>query len=199
MLYTADAARAAPDTVMRSMFEARKQVFIDLLKWDLPVLAGRFEVDQFDGPRARYLIITDQAQRHLASARLLPSTRPHILGTLFPGLCEEALPSGPDTYEITRFCLGRGLGAQRRRQVRDTLVLALAEHALETGIRVYTGVAEPAWLQQILAFGWACRPLGPPRSIGGRILGALRIDIAPDTRTLLAQAGIGADAQAEAA
>ena len=30
---------------LRTMFEARKQVFIDLLGWDLPVLADRFEVD----------------------------------------------------------------------------------------------------------------------------------------------------------
>ncbi|HWU72384.1 MAG TPA: acyl-homoserine-lactone synthase, partial [Sphingomonas sp.] len=34
--------------VLRRMFEARKEVFVDLLGWDVPVLDGRYEIDQFD-------------------------------------------------------------------------------------------------------------------------------------------------------
>lgn len=190
MIFTADPTSAAADAAVRAMFEARKQVFVDLLGWDVPVLAGRYEVDQFDDVHARYLIHTDAAQRHLASARLLPTVRPHILDSLFPELCEDAPPRGPGIYEITRFCLDRGLGAAGRRQARDTLVAALADYALANGITAYTGVAEIAWLQQILAFGWRCRPLGLPREIGGTMLGALRIEITPDTPALLARAGI---------
>ena len=66
-------------------------------------------------------------------------------------------------------------------------------HALQRGIRAYTGVAELGWLQQILAFGWDCRPLGAPRNIGGRVLGALAIAIGPDTPALLDRSGIWAD------
>ena len=33
--------RADEHVALRSMFEARKRVFVDLLKWDLPVLADR--------------------------------------------------------------------------------------------------------------------------------------------------------------
>jgi hypothetical protein len=32
-----------PDNVMRAMFAARKAVFVDLLKWDVPVIDGQFE------------------------------------------------------------------------------------------------------------------------------------------------------------
>ena len=60
------------DLALRAMFEARKQVFVDLLKWDVPVLGGRFEVDQFDDEHAAYLVLSDDEGRHLASARLLP-------------------------------------------------------------------------------------------------------------------------------
>lgn len=190
MIFTADPTSAAADRAVRAMFEARKRVFVDLLGWDLPVLAGRYEVDQFDDVHARYLILADDGQRHLASARLLPTTQPHILDSLFPGLCEEAPPRGPDIYEITRFCLDRSLGAAGRRQARDALVLALVDHALANGITAYTGVAELGWLQQILAFGWRCRPLGLPRTIGGATLGALRIEVTPDTPALLARAGV---------
>ncbi len=190
MLFTQDDRSAASDAVMRAMFEARKRVFVDLLGWDVPVLAGKYELDQFDDPHARYLILADSDQKHLASARLLPTTRRHILDTLFAELCDGAPPTGPQIYEITRFCLDRDLRAAERRRWRDALVTGLAHYALEHGIRTYTGVAEQGWLEQILAFGWDAKALGPPRTIGGMTLGALRIEIRTETPTLLAAKGI---------
>jgi N-acyl-L-homoserine lactone synthetase len=190
MLFTHDDESAASDKVMRAMFEARKRVFVDLLGWDLPVLAGLYEVDQYDDAHARYLILTDPDQNHLASARILPTTGPHILGELFPELCEASVPSGPDTYEISRFCLERRLRAPERRRCRDALVMALAHYALANGITTYSGVAEQGWLEQILAFGWQAEPLGRPNRIGTMALGALRITITPDAPRLLAAGGI---------
>lgn len=176
---------------MRAMFEDRKRVFVDLLKWDVPVLDGRFEVDQFDDGHATYVIIAGTDGDHLGSARLLPTTRPHILGSLFAGLCAGTPPAGPRVFEITRFCLSRRQSAADRRRTRNRLVSALVSHALETGIETYTGVAEIAWLQQILAFGWDCRPLGSPQRTGsGTALGALAIAIGPDTPAHLAANGI---------
>jgi acyl-homoserine lactone synthase len=168
------------------MFEARKRVFVDLLKWDVPVLEGRFEVDQFDDEHATYLIVPDESGCHAGSARLLQTMRPHILDSLFPELCAAPPPRGPHVLEITRFCLGAGLGAAGRLEARNLLVSALVDYALENGVRTYTGVAEMGWLQQILAFGWRCRPLGLPRMIDGKLLGALGIEIAPETPDLLA-------------
>jgi N-acyl-L-homoserine lactone synthetase len=69
-------------------------------------------------------------------------------------------------------------------------VTAIAWHALENGIRTYTGVAELAWLQQILAFGWDCRPLGVPARFECGTLGALAIEIRSDTPERLAANGI---------
>jgi N-acyl-L-homoserine lactone synthetase len=160
------------------------------LKWDLPVLDGRFEVDEFDDSRATYLIIADERGDHLGSARLLPTTRRHILGSLFAGLCAAPPPDGPEVFEITRFCLSRRQNAAARRRTRNQLVTAIAWHALESGIRTYTGVAELAWLQQILAFGWDCRPLGVPARLECGMIGALAIEIRPDTPELLAANGI---------
>lgn len=181
------------DRILKSMFEARKRVFVDLLKWNVPVLDGRFEVDQFDDPHATYIIVADSRGEHLASARLLETTRPHILGDLFAELCAGPVPAGPQVLEITRFCLDRKLGASDRLKVRNRLVSALVAHALQCGIRTYTGVAEMGWLQQILAFGWDCRPLGLPQCIGGRTIGALAISIEPATPALLSSNGIWVD------
>lgn len=190
MLFTQDDRSATSDAVMRAMFEARKRVFVDLLGWDVPVLAGKYELDQFDDPHARYLILADSDQNHLASARLLPTIRPHILDTLFADLCDGPPPTGPATYEITRFCLDRGLRAAERRRWRDALVTGLAHYALQHRITTYTGVAEQGWLEQILAFGWDAKPLGQPKTIDGMTLGALRIEIRANTPSLLAANGI---------
>lgn len=178
------------DSLLRKMFAARKRVFVDLLKWDVPVLAGRYELDQFDDRHATYLILTDDTGAHLGSARLLETVRPHILDTLFPELCEPPVPRGPAIREITRFCLDPAQTARQRRVTRNTLVCALADFALTEGIDIYTGVAETGWLQQILAFGWDCTTLGLPRRFGAAMLGALRIRITPDTPALLARNGI---------
>ena len=179
------AACPASDAVLRSMFAARKSVFIDLLKWDIPVLDGRYEVDQFDDVHATYLILAAPDGTHLGSARLLPTTRPHILDSFYAGLCEEAPPRDAGTFEITRFCLDRRLNARERRQVRDTLVSVLVDHALASGITAYSAIAEMGWFQQILAFGWRCMPLGLQRIIDGTMLAALRIEITPETPNLL--------------
>lgn len=175
---------------LRGMFETRKRVFVDLLKWDVPVIDGRYEIDGFDDEHAAYLIVAGPGEAHLGSARLLKTTRPHILDTLFPELCAGPVPSGSDIFEITRFCLSPDQRADERLETRNLLVSALVSHALAAGITTYTGVAEMGWLQQILAFGWRCRPLGLPRRIGGRMLGALRIDISPETPALLTSSGI---------
>jgi N-acyl-L-homoserine lactone synthetase len=177
--------RAPPvseDAALRAMFTARKEVFIDLLKWDLPVLAGAYELDQFDDPDAEYLILIDAAGQHRASARLLQTDRRHLLGDLYPHLCDGPVPSGPNVREITRFCLDRNQTASERRSARNQLVTALAEHALRRGITDYTGVAELAWLTQILRFGWQCMPLGRVVREGSRSLAGLHIRI--DDRTI---------------
>ncbi|MFA6125372.1 MAG: acyl-homoserine-lactone synthase [Sphingomonas sp.] len=179
-----------PDGIFRSMFAARKSVFVDLLKWDVPVLDGRYEIDQFDDEHARYLILADRDEGHLGSARLLPTTRPHILDSLYDMLCEGPPPRGDTIFEVTRFCLDRRLCAPDRRAVRDALVAALAGHALDHGIESYTAIAEFGWYQQILAFGWRCEPLGLPCLVDGRTLAALHIFITPETPALLAAAGI---------
>ena len=180
----------AKEPLLQAMFEARKQVFVELLKWDVPVLDGRYEIDQFDDEHATYLIVTDPAGQHLGSARLLPTSRAHILDSLFPSLCAGDPPRSADCFEITRFCLGLNQNSRGRLETRNRLVFALAQYALDNGIAVYTGVAELHWLQQILAFGWRCRPLGLPQVIDGRTLGALRIDIDAETPAQLAANGI---------
>ncbi|WP_336952034.1 acyl-homoserine-lactone synthase [Sphingobium aromaticivastans] len=181
--------------VMDSMFRERKKVFIDILKWEIVSVDGK-EIDQFDDDFAEYLIVYDSKTKiHMGSVRLLRTDRPHILGNLFPQLCDMPIPTGPDIREITRLCLSPRLRASERLQVRNRLATALVEYALLTGITSYTGVAELGWLNQILALGWRCDPLGIPKPIGKSLLGALQIHVATDTINLLRKAGTYASSE----
>jgi acyl-homoserine lactone synthase len=175
--------------VRDDMHRARKQVFVDLLKWEVPVVNGAFERDQFDTADATYLIETDSAGAHLGSFRLLPTDRPHILGELFANLCDGDVPAGPDILEITRGCLSPKLRAAERLKLRNRLISAAVDYALDHHVSAFTCVADSGWLTQILAMGWDCELLGMPRLVNGVTTGALRIAIEPRTVDILQAAG----------
>lgn len=163
------------------MFEARKRVFVDLLKWDVPVLEGVYEVDQFDTPDATYLILVGEGASHRASVRILRTDQPHILQDLFPVLCDGPIPADDNYREITRFCIEPTLPRHERRIARDQLVTAIVDHALASGISSYTAVATRSWADQIARFGWKCSRLGDVHLAGGDALVGIRIDIDDDT------------------
>lgn len=187
---TFSSVELSPEVAVRNMFEARKRVFVDLLKWDVPVLDDRYEIDQFDTPHATYLILTSDHGSHRASARLLQTDGAHILGELFPTLCEYEIPKGPQVREITRFCIDPKLSRSERRIARNQLVTALVQYALAENISDYTAVANLVWYQQIADFGWKCRALGPARNISGECLLALHIEIDDQTPDDLTATGI---------
>jgi acyl-homoserine lactone synthase len=184
------AARAQYPHLFETMFEDRKRLFIDLLQWDMPVVAGRFEEDRFDRDDAVYLIALDADGGHAGSIRLLPSTRPHILADLFRPLCDGNVPLGASIFEITRLCLPVRHGAEGRLAIRNRLISAMVDHALDAGIRTLTGVVEAGFLAKVLAMGWRCSPLGEPKRCQGALLGAFRIEIDDSTPCRLTQTGI---------
>lgn len=186
-------AGSSQANAFRAMFSARKRVFIDLLRWDLPVLSGKYEVDQFDNRDAHYLILLDGNGKHRASARILRTDAPHILRDIFPVLCPGLIPSGPTAREITRFCLDPRLTAPERKVARNELITALVQYALRNGVTDYTGVAGLAWFRQIRTFGWQCRELGEPVMHDGQMLVGLHISVDHNTLAGLMAAGCFAE------
>ena len=182
----------ADQPLLESMFEDRKRLFIDLLDWDLTAVDDRLEIDRFDDAYATYIIAADRGGRHLASIRLLPSTRPHLLGTLFERLCTHGVPVGPDIFEITRLCLPPSLSRPERMLLRNALIRAMVDHALDRGIRRFTGVVTARFREQVLGMGWHGEALGPGQDLGGGRLGAFVVTIADDTPAHLEANGLHA-------
>lgn len=174
---------------LETMFADRKAQFVDFFDWDVPVVDGRFEVDQFDTADAVYIVAIDDCGQHEASLRMLPSWRPHLLGEIFPHLCIAGVPAGVTTWESTRLCLPSRHGAARRRELRSMLISAMADFALARGIEHITGVIPEGFRREVLAMGWRAEPLGPAVRIAGGPIGAFRIKVTPDICERLAWTG----------
>jgi N-acyl-L-homoserine lactone synthetase len=181
---------AAERNPLETMFADRKQQFVDFFEWDVPVVEGRYEMDQFDTASAVYIIAVDAADIHQASMRMLPSIEPHLLGTLFPHLCAAGVPVGERVWESTRLCLPSRHGAARRLELRNALISAMVDFALARGIERITGVIPDGFRKQVLAMGWRAEPLGPAARIKGGPIGAFSIDVEGDTPDRLRWTGV---------
>ena len=194
MIHIIDGHRAAGSRpLLQSMFADRKRLFVDLFGWDVPVVDDRYEMDQFDNADTIYIVFADDDGGHAASIRLLPSTRPHMLGTLFPHLCPLGVPVDEATWESTRLCLPQRHGAKRRRELRNMLFSAMVDVALDRGIERYTGVIPDPFRKEVLSLGWRAEPLGPAVRIPGGPIGAFLIHVDPETPERLRWTGVYAD------
>jgi acyl-homoserine lactone synthase len=163
---------------LMEMHLQRKQVFIDDLGWPLNAESG-IEIDVYDSEDAIYLIEADAPRAPVtASARLLRTDRPHLLGERFAHLCDGAPPSGPDIWEATRFCPAPDTprGAARHSALAR-MIAAIMETALIFGIQKVTFVASAALAPLALKVGWNASPLGPAHRAGRERVRAMAAEI----------------------
>ena len=166
----------ADPLLLSSMHEDRKRVFVDTLRWEIDC-DGSQERDEFDHEGATYLVAKDRLGTHWVSMRLLDTEQSHILGSIFPYLCESGVPTGPQIKEITRYIASPRIKASERHLARNMICRALIEYALREGIEAYTAVVGLPFLAQILAAGWRCDPLGLPQRVGHDVIGAFCLHV----------------------
>jgi N-acyl-L-homoserine lactone synthetase len=110
--------------VLNLMHLFRHEVFVERLKWSLPLVNG-MERDQYDTMEAKYIVISDGSERIKACARLLPTTGAYMLPELFPQLLGgESVPTDPSIWELSRF-------ATSVRATREGRVLSFSKPTLE--------------------------------------------------------------------
>ena len=200
MIHILEGARFAQFTpLLESMFIDRKRLFVDFFGWDIAVVDGRFEIDQFDTIDTVYIVSSDGAGHHEASIRLIPSNRPHMLAELFPYLCPGGVPIDARTWESTRLCLPQRHGAIRRRELRNLLISRMVDFALDRGIERLTGVLPEAFRAKVLSLGWLAEPLGPAMRMDSGLVGAFAAHVRSDTPARLGWTGTYVSSQCETA
>lgn len=165
------------------MHHDRKRVFVDQLGWELAAPGSWLEIDQFDNEYTVYLIACAADGRHVASVRLNPTTRPHMLNTIFADLCEEGPVISDQVWESSRFTIAPiGLRGTEVMRLSQYLALAHVEFALLNGINKYTMIGEVHRFATVVSMGWKVRPLCLPTECGGSKVQAMEVSF--DERTL---------------
>lgn len=178
------AATAADE--LEQVWRLRHRVFVEEKGWhDLARPDGR-EIDRFDHDEAVHLCVMRGA-RVVAYARMLPTTRAHLLSDVLPELCRfRDVPRGSDTMEWTRHCVDpdhRGVGFAMGEAERE-LVLGIVEWASANGIDHLTAEGHPVWVSRLLRLGFGVEPLCLPTPIAGETAIGLHITV---TETTLAR------------
>lgn len=168
---------------MMEMHHHRKQIFVDRLGWDLPSKGSWLEVDEFDNEDAVYIMaVSPDGSSHLGSVRLLPTVRPHMLSTLFAGLCPGGAPADEKIWEISRLvATPEGADGRNVLRVHRLLAMGIAEFGRLKGIERFTLVAESHRMPALLSIGWRVLPLSLPVDIGGSFIEAAEILIEEET------------------
>jgi acyl-homoserine lactone synthase len=164
-----------------TMYRDRKRVFVDRLKWNVPVVDGIYEKDQFDTDDAVYIVAADPVTgQHHGSLRLIPSRKPHMLRDVFSVLCADGVPIGDDIWEMTRICLSPDLPKELARQSLGLTWLGAVEFGVDRGIRIMTGLTHVPMFMNIMRAGVEIEPLGPPTMFDGVQYAALQTRVDQD-------------------
>lgn len=157
----------------------RYRMFVERQSWNVPSYR-QLEYDQFDTPAATYILVVDDQNRTLGTTRLIPTTRPYMIETLWPDLVDSALPHDPSIWEASRFGCDRDLDAVNRREVVARLIQSCQEFGLLRGIERYLGVM-PTWIFKhvIAAHGCPVTFLRSRQEPGGHKIEAAYIDVSP--------------------
>lgn len=155
----------------------RYRMFVERQKWGVPNYK-QIEYDEFDTPAATYILTVDEHYRTLGTMRLIPTTRPYMIESLWPDLVDTELPHSDSVWEASRFCCDRDLDAASRRQVVAQLILGCQEFGIANGISKYLGVMPIQIFKYVIAANQCpVTRAGPMLRQGGHKIAAAYIDV----------------------
>lgn len=159
--------------IMAGVARYRHRVFVEKLGWQLRC-ENALEYDQFDRDDTVYVVAHNAAQEIVGTARLLPTTRPYLLGEVFPHLLNGVPPPhSPDVWELSRFAAvdftaptGSAL-AQFSSPIAVGLLQASLECAARHGAKRFITVS-PLGVERLLRIaGFRAHRLAPPTIVDG--------------------------------
>jgi acyl homoserine lactone synthase len=177
------ASSALPAGLLGRVGHYRHRVFVEQLRWQLETRDG-CERDQFDRSDTIYVAVEDEQGRIAGCARLLPTTRPYLLGELFPQLLNGlSAPHDPCIWELSRFAAmdfnqpAATPLAQFSSSATALLIRAAIQCAAAHGAKRLITVSPVGIERLIRRLGLTARRAGPPMRIGGHAIFACWIDV----------------------
>jgi acyl homoserine lactone synthase len=172
--------------LMNSAARYRHKVFIEKLGWQLNC-HDLLENDQFDRPDTVYVIAKNESGDIAGIARLLPTTRPYLLGDVFPQLLNGSKPpASEDVWELSRFAAvdfdaqhTTAMGQFSSSQTIELLNAAI-ECACRHGAKRLITVS-PIGVERLMRkLGLQARRAGPPMVTNNQSVCAYWIELTPE-------------------
>jgi acyl-homoserine lactone synthase len=154
--------------VLDDMFRMRHRVLCDQWGWRVPGMSEGYDRDEFDTEDTIYFVKQDDAGRVIATARINPTLKPHMLSEVFPDACDQRpVPRAADTYELTRYVVDKHAVSNR-----DFIAVAFGLLAGVTEFCEATGIRNLSWYAFQLTYAlslqvWKTSPLGRPQTHEG--------------------------------
>ncbi|KCZ90259.1 acyl-homoserine-lactone synthase [Hyphomonas jannaschiana] len=154
--------------LIHAMHEMRYRIVVEEWGWHIPGIRVGYDKDQFDTDATVYVLVLSRDGDVLASSRLNPTTRPHMMSELFADYCDlQSYPVGSDVWECSRFVTDR-------KRMRDPVEDFRTRCRLGLGLTVWCldhGVSRLSWLTHQKFYNlvqrvWSTEPLGLPRRDG---------------------------------
>jgi acyl-homoserine lactone synthase len=148
----------------------RHKFFVDGLKWEALRRSDGRDIDQFDIPGIVHIVGVEQGEV-FSYSRLLPTTRPHLLNTIYPQMLEGNIePVSNEIWEWTRCAVD-----PRRREGRKSadpattgMTLGVIEACILLGIKALHVQTHPMLLTRMMELGFRCKPLALPSQLDGQ-------------------------------
>lgn len=176
------APEVLPDGLYSQLGRYRHTVFIERLGWRLETPDG-FECDQFDRPDTVYVVAQDEGGQISGCARLLPTTRPYLLGEVFPQLMNGlSPPNSPDVWELSRFAAvdlnggAASAGSQFSSSIAAKLLRESVACAAAHGAKRLISVSPVGVERLIQRAGFRAHRAGPPLIVDGHPIFACLIE-----------------------
>lgn len=164
--------------LLANYMRARKRVFIDELKWDLPHVDG-MEYDQYDIPISKWLVIHEYGEI-LGGMRLMPTTSKcgiysYMLRDAQRGLLENIptdvlfieAPVHETVWEGTRLFVSDNINSTRRTGINLLLMRHMIATARELNVSHMIGFVPSHWYRWTRRLGMHAIPVGPKIEIDG--------------------------------
>lgn len=168
-----------------AMHSLRYRVFKERLDWEVQ-FSGNMELDEFDALHPIYLLQRSSAGQVQGCVRLLPSTGPTMVRTVFPALLGgQPCPESESVWESSRFALDvqrdGPMAVDGIAKATHELFAGMIEFGLSrclTGIVTVTDVRMERLLRRA---GWPLRRIAEPQRIGTTQAVAGYLEVSPES------------------
>lgn len=169
---------------MQKAWSLRHEVFVEEKQWLDLEKPDKLEIDQFDNEHALHMLAFKDDEL-VGYQRMLPTTQPYLLNSVYPQLCELTLPNDPQIWEWTRFAVKKPHRVRGRKlsPIANKLLSAIVEWGLKENVSSIIIEMNPLWLLRLAQLHFRVTALGITHVLEGEDVLAVKASF--DHRTLL--------------